>query len=193
MRRPGQARGILAVISFRYAALAVLPALLLLSACGGDDDDSKNGDDSSGSSSSSSSSNGSSGSSKYAIDIPKIKDGNFEKAKAHVEVSGDKDFKVDMDGNGLATNGFALLTFSDGDGSVQVTLNGTEKDSAGGAAVTTKDLATGGGWGQDCSVKVTDSDKELKGEFECKQVEGIQPGGVKTYKVHVKGTFSATR
>ncbi len=34
---------------------------------------------------------------------------------------------------------------------------------------------------------------ELKGEFDCKQVEGIEPGGVKTYKVHIKGTFSAPR
>ena len=181
------------MFSIRYAALAMVPALLLLSACGGgDDDDSSKGDDSSGSTSSSSS-NGSSGSSKNSVDISKIKDGNFENAKVHVEVSGGKDFKVDYDGNGLATNGFALLTYANESGSVQVTVNGTGKDEPGGLAVTTKELASGGGWGSDCSVKVTDGDKELKGEFDCKQVSGIEPGGTKTYKVHLKGTFSATR
>ncbi len=179
------------MIPFRYAALAVLPVLLFVSACGGDDDESSNGDDDSGSSSSSS--NGSSSSSKNSVDIPKIKDANFEKAKAHIEVSGGKDFKLDLDGNGLALDGFALLTFATNDGSVQISANGSEKEEPGGFAVTTKELASGGGWGSDCSVKVTDGDKELKGEFDCKQVEGIEPGGVKTYKVHIKGTFSATR
>ena len=180
------------MISIRFVAFALLPALLLLSSCGGDDDDSSNGDDSSGSSSSSSSSS-SSGSSKNSVDIPKLKDGNFEKAKAHIEVSGGKDFKVDYDGNGMATNGFALLAFTNNDGSVQITLNGTEKNEPGGLGLTTREIASGGGWGKDCSVKVTDGDKELKGEFECKQVDGIEPGTIKTHKLTIKGTFSATR
>ncbi len=180
------------MISLRYAMLVVLPALLLLSACGGDDDDSGNGDDSSGDSSPSSS-NGSSGSSKNSVNISKIKDGGFSTAKVHIEVSGGKDFKMDLEGNGLATSGFALLAFTSDDGSVQLTLNGTDKDEPGGIGLTARQLASGGGWGQDCSVKSEDGDKELKGEFECKDVEGIEPGSVKTHKVRIRGTFSATR
>ena len=130
------------MISLRYAMLVVLPALLLLSACGGDDDDSGNGDDSSGDSSPSSS-NGSSGSSKNSVNISKIKDGGFSTAKVHIEVAGGKDFKRDLEGNGLATSGFALLAFTSDDGSVQLTLNGTDKDEPGGIGLTARQLASG--------------------------------------------------
>lgn len=181
------------MISIRFVALALLPALVLLSACGGDDDsNSDDGGSSSGSSSASPASNGN-GSSKNSVDIPKIKDGSFGGAKLHVEISGDKNIKLDVEGSGLGTNGFTLLGFSSTDASAQVTLSGDSKAEQGGLAITAKGIATGGGWGSDCSVKATDGDKELKGEFECKQVEGIEPGGTKTYKVHLKGTFTANR
>ena len=127
------------------------------------------------------------------MNIPAIKDGNFEKSTVHMEVSGGKDFKLDLEGNGLATNGFTLLTFASNDESVQITLQNDSKNESGGLVLTARQLATGGGWGTDCSVNVNDGEKELKGEFECKQVEGIEPGSVKTHKVHLKGTFTATR
>lgn len=178
--------------SFRYAVLAALPVLLVFSACGGDDDDDSSSADSS-STSPAGSTNGSGNSSKNAVNIPKIKDGSFGGAKLHVEISGGKDMKLDLEGSGLGTNGLTLLGFSTTEASAQITLQGDSNSEQGGLAVTAKGIATGGGWGSDCSVKVDDGDKELKGEFECKQVDGVEPGGTKTYRVHLKGTFSATR
>lgn len=176
----------------RLAGLALLP-VLILSACGGDDDDSDAGDNGSSSSSSSPAASGGNGSSKNSVSIPAIKDGSFGNAKLHIEVSGGKDTTLDLQGSGLGTNGLTLLGFSTSDGSAQVTLQGDSKSEQGGLALTTKGIATGGGWGSDCSVKVDDGAKELKGEFDCKQVDGVEPGGTKTYKVRLKGTFSATR
>ena len=187
------------VSSFGLAALLLTPALLVAAACGGgdDDDDDSGGDDSSGSGSTSSAGGqggSSSGDSKGKnLDIPKIRDGNFEAAKANIVVSGDRDFKLDMQGNGLATGGFALLTFVSSDVSVQLAFQSDSKDEAGGVSLSGKDLATAAAWGADCSVKVTDDDKELKGEFECKGIDGLQPGTVKGLKVTLKGTFSAPR
>ncbi len=184
--------GAASVYAFRTSLLVLVPCLALLASCGGDDDsdDSSGGDDAS---SATTAKGDAGGTSNLSVKVPAIKDGNFEKGTVHIEVSGGKDFKVDLEGNGLATNGFALLTFASNDASVQISLSNDSKNEPGGLALTARQLATGGGWGTDCSVSVNDGDKELKGEFECKQVDGIEPGSVKTHRVHLKGTFSATR
>ena len=178
-------------MSFRHATLLLIPTLFLAAACGGGDDDDD--DDESGGSSSSSSANSRGDSSNRSIEIPNIKDGNFGKATVHVEVSGGKDTKLDLEGNALATGGFVLLTFAGTDGSVQISLQGGKADEAGGVSLTTRQLATAGGWGADCSVKVSDGDRELRGEFECKEIEAIEPGATKVFKVRLKGSFTASR
>lgn len=181
--------------SLRLAALLLTPALLLTAACGGGDDDDDSGkDDSGGGGTSSSSPSSGSGDSKTKnIDIPKIKDGAFQTAKANIVLSGDRDLKLDSQGNGLATGGFALLSFSASDATFQLAFQSDSPTEPGGVTVSAKDLATAGAWGKDCSVKATDDGKTLKGEFECKSLDAVQPGSVKALKVTIKGTFSAER
>jgi hypothetical protein len=178
------------VCSLRTSLLILFPALAVLAACGGSDDAS---DDSGGASSSPAAKDDATRSSNSAAKIPAIKDGNFVDGTIHAEVSGGKDFKLDAKGNGIATGGFALLTYSNSEGTVILSFQADSKEEPGGVAVTTAELATAGAWGADCTVTVDDAAKELKGEFNCKEIEAVDPKAVKTYKVRVKGTFSASR
>lgn len=188
--------------ALRHITLALVPALLLAASCGGgdDDDDGKDsgGDDGGSTSSSSSPGTGSgsgsgSGPGNKKVEIPAIKDGTFATAKVHIEVSGGKTLKLDLDGSGIALNKLAMITVSTPEASVQVVAQGDSKDEPGAVSFTTKELSTAAGFGEHCSVKITDGDKELKGEFDCGEVDAIEPGTVKTYRVKLKGTFSATR
>jgi hypothetical protein len=183
------------VSSLRRSLLILIPVLALIGACGGGDDDSDDGGDDSGGDSSTptTSGGGSSRSSNGDVDIPAIKDGAFADGTVHVEVSGDKDFKFDAKGNGIATGGYALLTFASDEASVILAFQADSEDEAGGFSLTHTALATGGEWGRDCTVNLDESANELKGEFSCKEVEGIEPGSVKTYKVRISGNFSVTR
>ncbi|MCL4240435.1 MAG: hypothetical protein KJ048_03705 [Dehalococcoidia bacterium] len=181
--------------SLRRSLLVLIPALALLGACGGGDDDDSGGDsgDSSDQSSSPTTTSGDSRSSNGDVDIPEIKDGAFADGEVHVEVSGDKDFKFDLKGNGIATGGYTLLTFGSDEASVILAFQAGSKDEAGGLSITHTKLATAGAWGTDCTVTIDEGADEVKGEFGCKDLEGIEPGSVKTYKVRVSGNFSVTR
>ncbi|MBE0610006.1 MAG: hypothetical protein IH609_11525 [Dehalococcoidia bacterium] len=184
------------MFSLRRSLLVLIPALALLGACGGGDDDDSGGDsdDSNGGSSSPTRSSGdASRSSNGDADIPAIKDGAFADGEVHVEVSGDKDFKVDLKGNGYATGGYTLLTFGSEEASVLLTFQADSKEEPGGLFVTHTVLATAGEWGTDCTVTVDESANEVKGEFECKDLDAVQPGTVNAYEVRVLGNFSVTR
>ena len=108
-------------------------------------------------------------------------------------MSGGKDMKLDLEGSGLGMNGRTLLSFGNTDASAQVTMQFDPESVQSGLVLIAKGIATGGGWGEDCSVQVDDGDKQVKGEFECKQLDGVETGQTKTLKVDLKGTFSATR
>lgn len=192
------------MVSFRKLRLALIPALLMLAACGGgDDDDDSSGDNDVGADATSAANNGggtrstatSGGNkgSKAKVDVPTVRDGTFGEGSVHVEYSGGKDFKGDVEGNGIAQEGYTLLTFGDRDAAVILTFQHDSKDEPGTISITTNDLFTTAEWGSDCSVTVEDGDKELKGEFECDQVEGVEPGSTKSHKVRVKGNFSVPR
>ncbi|MGE3074496.1 MAG: hypothetical protein AB7N24_00085 [Dehalococcoidia bacterium] len=178
--------------------LLLIPLVLLFAACGGgggdDDDDSSSPGDSPFAPKDSNDSSGSTSSSKNNAElVAKFEDGNFGSGKVHVEISGDVKTSFDADGSGIATNGFALLTFTNDTESVQIAFNRAADQDPGGLAVNTEKVVAGGGWGTDCTQKLTDSAKELKGEFECKNVDGVAPGSIKVYKVTVKGNFTLNR
>ncbi|MGE0601451.1 MAG: hypothetical protein AB7J35_18550 [Dehalococcoidia bacterium] len=181
-----------------YLLLLVIPLIAVFAACGGggddDDDDSGSPGDSPFAPKDTKDSGSSSGSpSSSKVTIAEFEDGNFSTGTVHVEVTGDVKTSFDADGSGIATNGFALLTFTSGNNAIQMTFSRGAGEDPGGLAVTTEKVVTGGAWGADCSQKITDSDKELKGEFECKDVDGIAPGSIKSYKVSVKGNFTLSR
>ncbi len=188
--------------SLRRSLLVLIPALALLGACGGGDDDSDGeaGDDSpaSGSGSGASASpaggggdNGASSDKDAAFQA--IKDGMFGDGKVHVEISGDKDAEIDAPGNGLATGGYTLLTFGNDKASVLMAFQGDSKEAPGALSVTTEEFATAGEWGTQCTVTLDDGADELKGDFECKEVEAVDIRAAKTYKVRIKGNFSVPR
>jgi hypothetical protein len=184
------------VFSLRRSLLVLIPALALLGACGGGDDDDSGGDsdDSNGGSSSPTRSSGdASRSSNGSTNIPAIKDGAFATGEIHLEVSGDKDFKADLEGNGYAAGGYTLLTFVGDAGSVFLAFQADSKEAPGGFSLTHTDLAAGGEWGAGCTVTVDEIGDDLKGEFSCKELEGIAPGSIKSYKVRIKGDFSVKR
>jgi len=185
------------VSSLRRSLLILIPALALLGACGGGGDDDDSGGDSDDSSDQASSpttsGGGSSRSSNGDVDIPAIKDGAFADGEVHVEVSGDKDFKFDVKGNGIATGGYTLLTFGNDEASVILAFQAGSKDEAGGLSITHTKLATAGAWGTDCTVTIDEGANEVKGEFSCKDIEGIEPGSANTFEVSIKGDFSVSR
>lgn len=184
------------MFSPRRTLLILIPALALLGACGGGDDDDSDdgGDDSAGASSTpTTTSDDADRSSNGDADIPAIKDGAFADGEVHVEVSGDKDFKFDVKGNGIATGGYTLLTFGNDEASVILAFQADSKDEAGGLSITHTKLATAGAWGTDCTVTIDEGANEVKGEFECKDLDAVQPGTVSTYEVRVSGNFSVTR
>ncbi len=174
------------MVAFYRSLLALVPVVLLVAACGGDDDDSNGdaGDESSGATSERSSGDG--------ARIPQVRDANFVSGKVHIEVSGDKDFKVDSDGNGIAANGFTLLTYGSEDATVILSFQ-SAGEGPGALSLTTAQLATSGEWGRDCTLKIEDGSDELKGEFTCKELDAIDPKTVKDFQIRVFGSFSAKR
>lgn len=173
--------------------LLVLMMLLALgslaTACGGDDsddsgDDATSADDDKGDSKSSN---------KNDVKVPTIKDGVLADGSAHVEVSGDKDLKLDPKGGGFIQGGFALLTFTNSEATVILSFQPDSKDEPGGLSFTTKDVSTAGEWGKDCSVTVDDGAKELKGDFSCKELEAVSPTTTKNFKVKINGSFTLPR
>lgn len=175
--------------------LILVPALALFGACGGSDGDSDDsGDSGNGAASSPAASNDdATRSSNGSAGIPAIKDGTFGDGEVHVEISGDKQLKLDVKGNGMATGGFALLTFASEDAAVTLTLQAGSKEAPGALSITTADLATAGEWGTACTVNIDDGANELKGEFGCKEIEAVDPKTVKTYKLRISGDFSLPR
>lgn len=182
--------------SLRRSLLVLIPALAILGACGGGDDDNSGGDsdDSSGGSPSPTTTTGDdSRSSNGGANISAIKDAVFADGEVHVEVSGDKDFKIDVKGNGLATGGSVLLTFGSDKATVILAFQADSKEAPGGLSVTTEDISTAGEWGTDCTVTMDDGANELKGEFECENVEAVDIRAAKVYEVRMKGNFSVSR
>jgi hypothetical protein len=182
------------MFSFPKLFSIFLPAMLILAACGGGDDDesSGDGDDDDGGDTTSSVNRGDKKGSNDSK-IPTLKDGGFGGGSVHIEYSGGKDFKGDFEGNGIAQGGFTLLTFVSDHGSVLISFQPDSKDEPGGLAITTKDISTAGEWGVDCSITAEEEGNKLEGEFECDEIEAIEPGGVKSHKVRVKGNFSVSR
>lgn len=172
--------------------LLLLPALLVLGACGGggDDDDDDDSGDSGGVAGSNS---GNRARNSDGADLKEIKDGVFDKGKVRLEVSGDKDFEIEVDGGGIVNGGFALLTFGSTDATVLLSFQPGSEGEPGAFSLTSKELVAGGEWGPDCDVSYEDGSTELKGEFECDNIEGIEGTTTKSYDVKVKGTFSVTR
>lgn len=172
--------------------LTILPVVLAFAACGGgdDSDDSDNpfssGDEKSGDSKSS---NGDD----FDVKVPIMKDGVLGDGTAHIQVSGDRDMKLDPKGNGIINGGFALLTFTNSDATVILSFQPGSKDEPGAISFTTKDISTAGEWGADCSVTVDDGAKELKGEFSCKELEAVSPTTTKNFKVKISGSFTLPR
>ncbi len=111
----------------------------------------------------------------------------------HVEVAGDKDVKIDAPGNGLATGGYTLLTFGNDKASVILAFQADSKEAPGALSITTEEFATAGEWGTDCTVTVDDGANELKGEFDCKDVEAVDARTAKAYEIRIKGSFSVPR
>ncbi len=172
--------------TLRWIWIAVL-ALPVVLACGGGDDDDDDSGLPGGGSGSSQPTTGSSSDAK----IPKINDGNYSKAKVHVEITGDRKQTVDLDGGGIATGGFGLFTYAGSDATIQISLSGTAGEVPGGIFVTTKEVVTGGEWGKQCKVSIDQSGGKVKGEYSCDKLDAVDPGATKTYKVNLKGTFSA--
>jgi hypothetical protein len=176
--------------------VSVLAMSALVVSCGGggdDDDDDGGGGSGSSGNNASTSKNDSNADGKLDVKVPQIKEGNFGTATVHVEVSGDKSFKADMEGNGIVLNGLTLINFSNQDATVVISFQQEGKSTAGAVSITGKEVVTGGEWGTQCSVTADDSAKELKGTFECKKVKGIAPTSTKDYNESVKGNFTATR
>ena len=181
--------------SLRRSLLILIPALAIFGACGGGDDESgEGGDDSAGDSSApATTSDDAPRSSNGNANIPAIKDAIFNDGTVHVEVSGDKDFKFDAKGNGIATGGYTLLTFASDEASVILAFQGDSEDQPGGFTLTGSDITTAGEWGADCTVTFDDGANELKGEFNCDEVEGIDLRGTRVYDIRVNGEFSVSR
>lgn len=171
-------------------------ALPLMAACGGDDDDDDDGggDASSNGSGNKSDGNGSSDDNRTSSNTDfKITAGTYGSGKVHIEVSGDKDFKFDADGNGIAVEDFALLTFTSSDAGIQLAFGSQDDQGPGGFSLTTADIATAGEWGKDCKVSFEQSADEVKGAFTCDKLAAIKPGSANDFKVNVKGTYTVGR
>ena len=182
------------MVSFRKLLLLLIPVLLILGSCGGgDDDDSSSDDDDGGDTPSSAKRSGDRKGSNGDVDVPTVKDGAFAEGSVHIEYSGGKDFKGDLKGSGFTQGGFTLLTFASDDAAVTISFQPESKDEVGGLLISTKDFSTAAVWGTDCSVDAQEGAKAFKGEFECDEIEGIEPGKVKSHKVRVKGNFSVSR
>ncbi len=171
-------------------AIVALPALALLSACGGGSGDDSGGDSKEGAASSAA---GGTGASSAGAKIPAIKDGNLLDATLTLQVSGGQDLKLDLKGGGIVAGGLALINYGDADAVVILTFQGGSKDEPGALSITTKKFATSAEWGKDCTVSVEDSASELKGEFTCKEIDGVEPVTTKGIKLRVTGKFSARR
>ena len=95
--------------------------LPVLAACGGGgDDDDDSGDAGPGASGSSSNSNKGGNSD---AKLPQVKAATYGSGKVHVEISGDRDEKIDVDGSGIAQDGFALFTYASDNAGVQISFN----------------------------------------------------------------------
>lgn len=164
----------------------LLPALV---ACGssGDDDDDDDGSSPFGDGGSQATKSGK----RSDVKLPNIKAATYGSGKAHIEISGDKTQKIDLEGNGIAQDGFGLFTYVGSDGSIQISVSSTSGESPGGFGLTTTEVATGGEWGKECTVTMEQTGAEAKGEFSCDTLDALQPGSAKTHRVKVKGTFSA--
>lgn len=187
-------------MTFRLRPLFLLSIIMLLAfgvACGGDDDDTGGtspgfGPGSGGSGSSGRDSTAASSSGGNSARIAKIEDAAYTSGTVHIEVTGDKRATFDKDGSGYAGGGLLLMTFADGDVSALLTFaDEGSGDSPGAAAVTTKEFSTAAEWGKDCTFKLEQSKSSASGEFECKDIQAIDLQSAKTYKVTVKGKFSA--
>jgi hypothetical protein len=189
------------VFLLRRSLLALIPSLAILGACGGGGDDSNNdagasaaGGSGSGDSASSTGGGGNDGgSSSKDTRVPAIKDGVFGDGNVHVEISGGKNLEFDAPGNGLASAGYTLLTFGNDKASVILAFQADSKDAPGAVSVTTAEFATAGEWGSQCTVTVDDGAKQLKGEFECKELEATDLKAAKAHKIRIKGDFLVPR
>lgn len=181
-----------AVFSFQRLLLTFVPTLFVFAACGGGDDVAS-GDDDDDADARSSANNSRDEKGSNDVTVPAVKDGVFAGGSVRIEYSGGKDFKADIQGNGVTQGGFTLLTFASEEASIVLSFQPDSEDDPGGLLITTKDISTAGEWGGDCSVSAEDGAKELKGEFECDEIEGVEPGTAKSHKIRVQGNFSVSR
>jgi hypothetical protein len=180
--------------------LALFP---LMVACGGggDDDDSDSSDgsdensaaqdgrDDDGDDSDSDNDNGDDSD----AGIPDIEAAFYGSGEVHIQVTGDKDFEIDAEGNGIAQEGFALFTYQNADASIQIAFSSASGEPPGGVSVTARDLATAAEWGRDCQFTFDQSDDEATGEFTCDEIDALVPGSTESVTVKITGTFKARR
>jgi hypothetical protein len=170
-----------------------VPAFLVLAACGGDDDEEGPGFERPTSSGSANGGATRPSNSSGKADVPKVKDGVFGNGTLHLEVSGGKDLKVDVPGNGITSGGYTVLTFGSAAATVIIAFQPDDAENPGAISVTASNVSTAGEWGKGCTVKVDDGAKELKGDFTCKDIEGVDPKNSKDFTVNIKGNFSLPR
>ena len=182
---------------FRWTLL-LGPLLALFVACGGSGDDADDSSDrandkSSDKTNNSGSTSGSKSNSKKKVTIPDFKEGEYSSGKATIEVTGDKRQTISLDGAGVFLNGILLLNYNSGDQSLLITLTKAKGEEPGGLFLTTKEISSGGAWGEACEFNAETSGDKITGDFLCDNIEAIDLKAVKTYKVTLKGKFSAGR
>ncbi len=173
--------------------VCLVPALVACGSSGDDDDDDDDPSDAGPGASGSSSGTKKGGDAD--VKLPEIKAATYSSGKMQIEVSGDKSQKLDLDGSGLAQDGFAFFNYGSDKGGVSgvaITMtSGDAEDSPGGFTFSTSEFATAGEWGNECKVSFEQFDGKAKGEFSCDTIDAVQPGGTKVFRVKVKGTFTA--
>lgn len=129
-----------------------------------------------------------------AFVAPAVADGRFPSGKAVVRVRGDVETTVEADqGSGFAAGGTLIGSFarSAGDASVQLGLN---VDGASAIVIQTTKFATGGTFGEECSLEVTRNDATaFEASFRCEDVAGVDVATTNAYELDLAGTIAMQR
>jgi hypothetical protein len=129
-----------------------------------------------------------------AFVAPTVADGRFPTGKAFVRVRGDVDTTVEADrGSGFAAGGTLIGSFatSAGDASIQLGLN---VDGASAIVIQTTKFATGGTFGEECSLDVTRNDATaFEASFRCEAVAGVDVATTNAYELDLAGTIAMQR
>jgi hypothetical protein len=129
-----------------------------------------------------------------AFVAPTVADGRFPSGKAFVRIRGDIDTTFEADrGSGFAAGGTLIGTFatSAGDASMQLGLN---VDGASAIVIQTTKFATGGTFGEGCSLDVTRNDATaFEASFRCEDVAGVDVATTNAYELDLAGTIAMQR